>query len=127
MFCVRRFGQLQLIELRLCLNFTWTAIVSVQDKWLFGVRVYYLRVIYYLTVTAEMQCFLSPLGVHVLALPIMPLPLMLAVFTTGCLGIVNNLEAAGVTYFLEAFAFWLFHGFCGFPDPFHGKAIFFQV
>lgn len=65
--------------------------------------------IYYLTVTAEtQQCFISPLWVHVLGLPMMPPTLMLPVFTTGCLGIVNNFEAAGVTYFLEAFAFWLF-------------------
>lgn len=45
-----------------------------------------------------------------LGLTIMPPMIMLAVWITCCLGIVNNFEAAGVTYFLEAFAFWLFAG-----------------
>jgi len=35
----------------------------------------------------------------------MPTMSMLDVFITCCLGIVNNFAAAGVTYFLEAFAF----------------------
>lgn len=56
----------------------------------------------------------------------MPLTLMPATFAACCWGIVNNFEAAGLTYFLEAFAFWLFYVLCGFLDPLHVKAIFFQ-
>lgn len=58
---------------------------------------------------------------------IMPLTLMPATFAVCCWGIVNNFEAAGLTYFLEAFAFWLFCVLCEFLDPLHVKAIFFQL
>lgn len=46
-----------------------------------------------------------------------------AVSITCCLGIVNDFEAAGVTYFLEAFAFWLFCGFCAFLGTCKGNPI----
>lgn len=108
-----------------CPNFTWAAVVSVLEKRLFFSQ----HLLFESYLLFDSDCWSA-----VLYFPSLSARAWFAhhasdvnaVFTTGCLGIVNNFEAAGVTYFLEAFAFWLFCGFCGFPDPFHGKAIFFQ-